>query len=185
MPQNTYRQRGEEAYAGPNLHPVNSYSAFLYSVICKTEVTLRKRTQKNQCACSYCDTSWSRTYPYSYYYIILLLLLLFTGAYSPGRTFGLPFGVSWSHTQTHGRTPLDEWSARRRDLYLHRKTQHINTTNIHPCPERDSNPRPQQPSGHWDRYLPIQSAHKERRIRVCPRMKQLKWKLITNKTVIR
>jgi hypothetical protein len=32
-----------------------------------------------------------------------------------------------NHTQldTHGRTPLDEWSARRRDLYLHRTTQHI------------------------------------------------------------
>jgi hypothetical protein len=48
-----------------------------------------------------------------------------------------------SHTQsdTHGRTPLDEWSSRRRGLYLHR-TQNINT-----CPELDSNPRSQQPSG--------------------------------------
>jgi hypothetical protein len=61
--------------------------------------------------------------------------------------------------KTHGRTPLDEWSARRRDLYLHRTTQHINTRDNHPCPERDSNPRPQQPSGrrfrprgHWDRH---------------------------------
>jgi hypothetical protein len=25
----------------------------------------------------------------------------FTGAYSPGRTFDLPFGVSWSHTYRH------------------------------------------------------------------------------------
>jgi hypothetical protein len=49
------------------------------------------------------------------------------------------FDVSWSHIQTHGRTPLDEWSARRRDLYLHRTTQHINTTNIH------------TPSGIWTR----------------------------------
>jgi hypothetical protein len=37
-----------------------------------------------------------------------------TGAYSPGRSFGLPFrGFLITHIQTHGRTPLDEWSARR------------------------------------------------------------------------
>jgi hypothetical protein len=30
---------------------------------------------------------------------------------------------------------LDEWSARRRGLYLHRTTQHINTRDKHPCPE--------------------------------------------------
>jgi hypothetical protein len=34
-----------------------------------------------------------------------------------------------NHTQLdiHGRTPLDKWSAHRRGLYLHRKTQHIST----------------------------------------------------------
>ena len=50
------------------------------------------------------------------------------------------------HTQrrtTVGRTPLDEWSARRRDLYL---TIH-NTHNKHPCPRWDSNPHSQQASG--------------------------------------
>jgi hypothetical protein len=39
------------------------------------------------------------------------------------------------HTQrrtTVGRTPLDEWSARRKDLYLH-NTQHSQQTNI-PAP---------------------------------------------------
>ena len=56
---------------------------------------------------------------------------------------------SWDflhHTQrrtTVGRTPLDEWSARRRDLYL---TTH-NTHNKHPCPRCDSNPRSQQGNG--------------------------------------
>jgi hypothetical protein len=44
---------------------------------------------------------------------------------------------------TLSRTPLDEWSARRRDLYL---TTH-NTHNRHPCPPRDSNPQSQQASG--------------------------------------
>jgi hypothetical protein len=52
-----------------------------------------------------------------------------------------------NHTQTHSRTPLDQWSARRRDLYLHRTTQHINTRDKHPCPQRDSNPRTQRPRG--------------------------------------
>ena len=50
------------------------------------------------------------------------------------------------HTQrriTVGRTPLDEWSARRRDLYL---TTH-NTHNKHPCHRWDSNPQSQQASG--------------------------------------
>ena len=44
---------------------------------------------------------------------------------------------------TVGRTPLDEWSVLRRDLYL---TTH-NTHNKHPCPRWDSNPRSQQASG--------------------------------------
>jgi hypothetical protein len=60
-----------------------------------------------------------------------------------------PFGASViTHTKTHGRTSLDEWSACRRDLYLHRTTQHTNTRDKHPCPGWDSNPRSQQPSGH-------------------------------------
>jgi len=49
------------------------------------------------------------------------------------------------HTQrrtTLGRTPLNEWSASRRDLYV---TTH-NTTDKHPCPRRDSNPQGQQAS---------------------------------------
>jgi hypothetical protein len=44
---------------------------------------------------------------------------------------------------THSRTPLDEWSARHRGLYLHRTTQHINTRDKQPCLERHSNPRSQ------------------------------------------
>jgi hypothetical protein len=34
------------------------------------------------------------------------------------------FGVSWSHTDRHTVGLLDEWSAHRRGLYLHRTTQH-------------------------------------------------------------
>ena len=50
-----------------------------------------------------------------------------------------------AHTQrraTVGRTPLNEWSVRRRDLYLTTLT-----TDKHPCPGWDSNPRSQQASG--------------------------------------
>jgi hypothetical protein len=77
-----------------------------------------------------------------------MTFISFISAYSPGWTFGLPFrGFLITHIQTHGRTPLYELSARLRDFYLQRTTQYINSKNKHPCPERDSNPRPQQPSG--------------------------------------
>ena len=51
-----------------------------------------------------------------------------------------------NHSQrraTVGRTPLDEWSARRRDLYL---TTHSNHKNTHQCPRWDSNPQSQMAS---------------------------------------
>jgi len=57
---------------------------------------------------------------------------------------------------TVGRTPLDERSARRRDLYLPTHNTHNKQT---PMPRRNSNPqseqasgrRPLKPRGHWDR----------------------------------
>jgi hypothetical protein len=57
------------------------------------------------------------------------------------------FLFSLDHTQTHttvGRTPLDEGSARRRDLY---QTTQTLTKDKHPCPRWDSNPRSQQALG--------------------------------------
>jgi hypothetical protein len=56
-----------------------------------------------------------------------------------------------THTHTHGRTPLNEWSARRRGLYLH-NTQQTQQTNTY------WNPRSQQSSRHrtaWPPGLPI------------------------------
>jgi hypothetical protein len=55
---------------------------------------------------------------------------------------------SLDHTQAHttgGRTPLDEGSARRRDLYLTAQTLYKRQKN--PCPRWDSNPRSQQALG--------------------------------------
>ena len=60
----------------------------------------------------------------------------------PTRTMASSFTRFLRHAQrrtTVGRTPLDEWSALRRDLYW--------TTHKHPCPQRDSNPKSQQESG--------------------------------------
>ena len=52
---------------------------------------------------------------------------------------------TWSHLMIHalGRTPLNERSARRRDLCLTTP----NTYKRYPCSQRDSNPRSQQASG--------------------------------------
>jgi hypothetical protein len=47
-------------------------------------------------------------------------------------------------TLTVGRTPLDEWSGRRRDFYL---TTHNTHKSRHPCLRRDSNPQSQQTCG--------------------------------------
>jgi hypothetical protein len=60
----------------------------------------------------------------------------------------LIFEASQSHSIRHttfGRTPLDEWSAQRRDLYLTNR-QHP-ARDRHTSPRRDSNPQSQQASG--------------------------------------
>ena len=61
-------------------------------------------------------------------------LLLYS--HSPTTGFSLRvFEVSWSHTQrraTVGRIPLDEWSIRRRDLYLTTHNTHNRQTSMLP-----------------------------------------------------
>ena len=64
---------------------------------------------------------------------------LFFWRISPHWTRASSFTSILDHTQRRtrlGRSPLDEWSARRRDLYL---TTH-NIHNRHQCPRWDSNP---------------------------------------------
>jgi hypothetical protein len=103
-----------------------------------------------------------------YVYIVLnpcLELTLQTpvsfGRNSPQFTRVSSFRRFLDHTQrrTTGRTPLDEWSARRRDLYLTRHNTQNRQTDMPPL--WDSYPQSQQWSGHWDRlkaqwlpYLP-------------------------------
>jgi hypothetical protein len=92
-------------------------------------------------------TRWSRLLFYA-------LIMVFTssffreffphGATAPGEP-GPPhfrgFAITVRHT-TPGRTSLDEWSARRRHLYL---TTH--STHKRSCPRRVSNPKSQQARG--------------------------------------
>ena len=62
----------------------------------------------------------------------------------PMRVMASSFLRFLDHTQRHttvGRTPLDEWSARRRDLYLTTHNTHNRQTFM---PRWDSNPRSQQ-----------------------------------------
>jgi hypothetical protein len=75
---------------------------------------------------------------------VLLLLLAVTTHLRILASLFLRFRDS---TQWHNivvRTPLDEWSARRRDLYL---TTHNTQNRQYSCPRRDSNPQSQQASG--------------------------------------
>jgi hypothetical protein len=78
-------------------------------------------------------------------YIFLSFILSPTSVYL--TRLGVEGYYSSDHTQRHttvGRTPLDEGSARRGDLYL---THTTFTTDKHPCPRRDSNPQSQQAIG--------------------------------------
>jgi len=81
-----------------------------------------------------------------------------TAPSEPGPPHCRGFVITHSHS-TLGRTLLDEWSARYRDLYL---PTH-NSQNRHPLLRRDSNPQSQKaaadprlrPHGHWDRLLKV------------------------------
>jgi hypothetical protein len=93
---------------------------------------------------------------------IIHLGIFFCGA-ATQRGSRLPHFLRFlDHSQrrtTVGRTPLDEWLARRRDLYLTTHTTH--TRERHPWPRWDSSSQFQQASGrrpttytargHWDR----------------------------------
>jgi len=83
---------------------------------------------------------------------------------SPPWARASSFTTFLDHTQrstTVGRTPLDEWSARRRDLYL----TTFNIHNRHPCPKWDSTHNlsrqaaadlSHRPRGHWDLLSSLQ-----------------------------
>ena len=74
-----------------------------------------------------------------------------TALSGPGSPHDRGFTFTLGHT-TLGRTPLEEWSARRRDLYLSIQ----NTRDRHLYPRRDSNPQFHQASDR--RPTPLGSA---------------------------
>jgi len=99
-------------------------------------------------------------YIYIFYINYLYSLCFSTWNISPVYCTKLsppPIAASRSHSHlTIGRTPLYEWSARRRDLYL---TAQNSQDNRYPCPRRDRTRNlskrvaadPQRwPCGHWD-----------------------------------
>jgi len=70
------------------------------------------------------------------------------GATAPQWARASSFAKFLDHTQrrtTFGRTPLDEWQARRRDLYLTTLNTHSRQTSIL---RWDSKPQSQQASDH-------------------------------------
>ena len=94
----------------------------------------------------------------SFFLLLLLLLLALTPHFRVLASSFLRFRDSTEWHTTVARTPLDEWSDLRRDLYL-TNTQHSQQTNIHvPGGIRTRNPNRQAaadprlwPFGHWDR----------------------------------
>jgi len=79
-------------------------------------------------------------------YFLFLTILFAFGATAPQWARDYSFTRFLDHTQRRtrvGRTPLGEWSARHRGLYM---ITH-NTHNKHPCPRLDTNPWSQQASG--------------------------------------
>jgi len=81
----------------------------------------------------------------------------------PTRVMASLFLTFLDHTQRRtavGRTPLDEWSARRRDLYLTTHDTHNRQTSMppvgfepHDLNWRAAADRSLRPRGHWNRHI--------------------------------
>jgi len=67
----------------------------------------------------------------------------------PGPSHYRGFTIIFRQT-TLGKTPLDEWSARRRDLYLTTHNIHKRQTSMSLAGFEPSDPH-LRPRGHWDR----------------------------------
>jgi hypothetical protein len=96
-------------------------------------------------------TGWFTAWRLNMFSLYFCLLIFMTQQSPSGLDLLIVDVWFLDHTQrrtTLGRTPLDEWSARRRDLYL---TTH-NTHNKHSFHRWNLNPQSQQASGR--RYTP-------------------------------
>jgi hypothetical protein len=109
-------------------------------------------------------------------YTPFIIIIIFSGS-AAHRGLSPPHITRFlDHTQrsaTVGRTPLDEWSARRRDHYL--TTHNTHTTNIHASGGLRTHDRSRRaavhlrlrPRGHWDR-LYVYSIQKINRCELVP-----------------
>ena len=91
------------------------------------------------------------------------IIIYFPVALRPNAGHGLLILRFLDHTQrciTVGRTPLGEWSARRRDLYLTTNNTHNRQTSMQPVgirthdlSRREAACLRLRPRGHWDRHI--------------------------------
>ena len=96
-------------------------------------------------------------YIYIYTYTYIHIYVSF-GATAPRWTMASSFRRFLYHTQWHtvGRTPLDEWSGRRRDLYLTTHNFHApGGIRTHIRNRRAAADLRLRPRGHWDRRILI------------------------------
>jgi len=108
--------------------------------------------KKNVCVCV-CVYIYILTYiyvnMYIYIHIYTHIYIFFIWLDSPQWAMASSFKRFLDHTQrrtTVGRTPLDEWSARRRDLYLKTHNNHNRQTSMSPVrfePTISAGERPQ------------------------------------------
>ena len=101
---------------------------------------------KRVLAIKFCSSIYCKTYLTKLFLLIHVVCMFICLFWRDPSQWARPssFTRFLDHTQrrtTVGRTPLDEWSARRRDLYL---TTHNRQTSIS---RRDSNPKSQHASG--------------------------------------
>ena len=99
---------------------------------------------------------------------------IFFGHKSPQWAMASSFTRFLDHTQrrtTVGRTPLDEWSARRRDLYLTTRNTHNRQTcmspggiRTHSLSRRAAADLRLRPLGHWDLSLRSLTAENEMKL---------------------
>jgi hypothetical protein len=119
---------------------------------------LSQITPQNEGRNIVCTSNWNcDTYGHKRNTSIFMLRSLFHGAPAPSRP-GPPHYRSF--TITLGRTPLEEWSVRRKDLYLTTHNPHKRQTSMPPGGIRTHNPSKWmtedphlKPRGHCDRHV--------------------------------
>ena len=113
----------------------------------KPDVT--EKSQQLSCNCALAHARFEIVYIYIYTYIYIYIYTYFLWRCDPKRVMASSFLRFLDHTHrsiTIGRTPLDKWSARCRDLYLTKHNTHNRQTSMPPIgfePTISAGERPQ------------------------------------------